>query len=54
MRISGCGHVLVHSSHPSEGSLTLISQPNPEALADELLELGKAQKQGWDNPAAQE
>jgi hypothetical protein len=47
MSLVGCGHIVVRSLHPDEGSLTLLAQPDPQKLADALMAHNQAaRKQG--------
>jgi hypothetical protein len=41
MRLVNQAHIFVHSSHPSEGSLTILAQSNPEKLVSELSKYSK-------------
>jgi hypothetical protein len=53
MRLAGCGHVVVHSRHPDEGSITLLAQAEPHALADELSGLGRGDGRGGEEGSAE-
>jgi membrane protein YdbS with pleckstrin-like domain len=48
MRMVNRGHVYVHSNLPSEGSITLLAQKNPESLVNELTRLSKFLDAGQD------
>ncbi|MDR1298492.1 MAG: hypothetical protein LBO05_14260 [Deltaproteobacteria bacterium] len=48
MRLAGCGHVLVHSARPDEGSLTLVALPDPDSVAAGLESLGRPPVDGPD------
>jgi hypothetical protein len=41
MRIVNQAHIYIHSNHPSEGSLTILAQSNPENLVSELSKHSK-------------